>query len=176
MRERDGGDTRGGTVRVDDRAVSVTVGYVLTLAIGAVLLAGITIGIGGVLEGQTDRAVRGDLSVAGQQVVANLESADRLARAAEAGPSDPDFTGDGTASVAVHVDLPRRVAGSAYTVEVDGEAVRLRTEAPDVTVTVPHAVGEVDVAESSVRGGPLRIEYVADGSVPGNGTLEVSER
>jgi len=45
----------------DERGVSVTVGYVLTLAIGAVLLSGVVIGVGGVVDSQTDRAVRGDL-------------------------------------------------------------------------------------------------------------------
>lgn len=160
----------------DDRGVSTTVGYVLTLAIGAVLLSGVVIGVGGVLESQTDRAVRGDLDVVGQGAVANLESADRLARVAEAGRADPDVAAtDGTVSVEVAVDLPTRVAGVPYTVAVDDDAVTVRTERPEESVRVPHTAS-VTVAESTVRGGPLRIEYVADGTDPTNGTLEVSER
>ena len=54
MRER----RRGGRSRFarDDRAVSVAVGYVLTLAIGAVLLSGVVVGVGGVVDSQIGRA------------------------------------------------------------------------------------------------------------------------
>jgi len=64
MRERRGSGRK--RLLSDERGVSVTVGYVLTLAIGAVLLSGVVIGVGGVVDSQTDRAVRGDLSVLGR--------------------------------------------------------------------------------------------------------------
>ncbi len=160
----------------DERAVSTTVGYVLTLAIGAVLLSGVVIGVGGVLDSQTDRAVHGDLSVVGQGVVANLESADRLARTAEAGRTDPAVDpADGTAAVEIEVDLPRRVAGVPYTVEVGPDAVTVRTDRPAASVRIPH-VARVDVAETTLRGGPVRMTYDADPDDPTNGTLEVTER
>jgi len=107
MRERRGSGRK--RLLSDERGVSVTVGYVLTLAIGAVLLSGVVIGVGGVVDSQTDRAVRGDLSVLGQTTAANVESADRLARAAEADRSNA--AGATNASVSVAVDLPTRVAG-----------------------------------------------------------------
>lgn len=158
-----GGDRR---FRGDERAVSVTVGYVLTLAIGAVLLSGIVIGIGGVVDSQTDRVVRGDLAVVGQTAVANLESADRLARAAEVDrPADaPD------ANVSVDVDLPARIAGRPYRIAVDSEAVTLRTDDPEAVAEIPH-VANLSVESSRVRGGPIRIRY--NGS---SGRLEVTER
>ncbi len=160
----------------DTRAVSTAVSYVLTLAIGAVLLSGVAIGVGGVLDSQTDRAVQGDLSVVGQNVVANLESADRLARAAEAGRTDPGLdTADANASVGVDIDLPRRVAGIPYTVEVGPDAVVVRTERPDASVSIPHTA-RVEVAETSVRGGPLQVTYDANATEPEDGTLEVTER
>ncbi|MFC7186927.1 DUF7266 family protein [Halorubrum yunnanense] len=149
--------------------MSVAVGYVLTLAIGAVVLSGVVIGVGGVVDSQTDRAVRGELDVLGETAVANLESADRLARAAtEDRPSsgiDP--------AVSVAVDLPTRVAGTPYRIEFGNESVTLRTDAPAASVEVPHAA-RLDVAPTSVRGGPLRIAYVDDGA--GDGELEVTER
>ncbi len=171
MRELDRGEHRD-----DDRAVSTTVGYVLTLAIGAVLLSGVVIGVGGVLESQTERAVHGDLSVVGQGVVANLESADRLARAAEAGRNETDVhPADGNASVAVDIDLPRRVAGVPYTIDVNETGVTLRTDRPDATVRLAHTA-RVDVEPATVRGGPIRIEYVANETDPIAGVLVVSER
>lgn len=160
----------------DGRAVSTAVGYVLTLAIAAVLLSGVAIGVGGVLESQTERAVHGDLSVVGQGVAADLESADRLARAAEAGRTDPDVeSSEASASVAVDVDAPRRVAGIPYTVEVGPDEVTVRTSRPDASVEIRHAA-RVDVENASLRGGPLRITYVADAADPTDGTLEVTER
>lgn len=153
--------------RSDDRAVSVTVGYVLTLAIGAVVLSGVVIGVSGVIDSQTDRTIGGDLAVVGQTTVANLESADRLARAA-----DPDGEENGEVTVSIDVDLPTRVAGLPYRIAFDGEenAVTLRTDNPDASVTVPHTAG-LDVAETSVRGGPLRVAYTSE-----TGQLEVTER
>jgi hypothetical protein len=164
MRERaDGG---AGRFSADERAVSVTVGYVLTLAIGAVLLSGVVIGIGGVVDSQTERVVRGDIAVVGQTTVANLESADRLARAAETDRPP----GAALPTVAVDVDLPDRIAGRPYRIAVDGEAVTLRTDDPEAVAEIPH-VAALPVESSRVRGGPIRIRY--NGST---GRLEVRER
>ncbi|WP_128905184.1 DUF7266 family protein [Halorubrum amylolyticum] len=166
MREREG----AGRSRFvgDERGVSVAVGYVLTLAIGAVLLSGVVVGIGGVVDSQTDRVVRGNLEVTGQTAVANLESADRLARASAV---DHPSGGAGSATVSVAVDLPTRIAGRPYRISVDDEAVTLRTRDPEIAVEIPHAA-TLTVEESSVRGGPIRVRYDgADGS-----GLEVTER
>ncbi|GAA0509973.1 DUF7266 family protein [Halorubrum aquaticum] len=168
-----------GSVRADSRAVSTTVGYVLTLAIGAALLSGVVIGVGGVLDSQTDRAVRGDLSVVGQELAANLESADRIARLAEAGRTDPDVDpADGTAVATVDVDLPTRVAGVPYSVEITSgsdPAVVVATTRPEASVRVPYR-SLTPIEETTLRGGPVRITYVADGTDPSAGTLEVTER
>ncbi|WP_435073169.1 DUF7266 family protein [Halorubrum sp. HHNYT27] len=164
MREPSGAE--GGSLRADDRAVSVTVGYVLTLAIGAVLLSGIVIGIGGVVDSQTERVVRGDLAVVGQTAVANLESADRLARAAEV---DRPATADAP-NVSIDVDLPTRLAGRPYRIAIDGDTVTLRTDDPDASAEISH-IAALPVAEANVRGGPIRIRYDGDA-----GRLEVMAR
>jgi hypothetical protein len=163
---REPADSGGSRLRDDDRAVSVTVGYVLTLAIGAVLLSGIVIGIGGVVDSQTDRVVRGDLAVVGQTAVANLESADRLANASEVDrPDDADAP-----TVDVDVDLPDRIAGHPYRIAIDDDAVTLRVDSPDAITVIPH-VATLPVESTSVRGGPIRIRYDGDA-----GRLEVTER
>lgn len=171
MCDRFGGAFGRGRLADDERAVSVTVGYVLTLAIGAVVLSGVVIGVSGVIDSQTDRTIRGDLSVVGQTTVTNLESADRLARAAAADRPE----NESEVRVDVDVDLPTRVAGTPYRMTVDGDSVTLRTDNPDASVEVPHAVS-VDVEETSVPGGPLRISYVVADGEAGPGTLEVTER
>ncbi|MFW5917345.1 MAG: DUF7266 family protein, partial [Halorubrum sp.] len=148
-------------------------GYVLTLAIGAIVLSGVVMGVGGVIDAQTQRTVEGELAVTGQTVVGNLESADRLARAAAA---DRPGT-EGNVTVTVDVDVPERVAGTGYQIGIDGddEAVVVRTDRPDARVEVPYAATR-DVESTTVTGGALRITYaVADGEA-GPGTLEVTER
>ncbi|MFD1571770.1 DUF7266 family protein [Halorubrum laminariae] len=155
----------------DDRAVSVTVGYVLTLAIGALLLSGVVIAVGGVIDAQTQRTVESELSVTGQTAVANLESADRLARAAEA-----DRPGsEGAVTVTVDADLPTRIAGRGYRIEINSSAVVVRTERPDVRIEIPHAATG-DVSETTVRGGPIRISYAVADEDSESGTLEVTEQ
>ncbi|WP_237561702.1 DUF7266 family protein [Halorubrum halophilum] len=169
----DGSSEAGGRVPLvaDERGVSVTVGYVLTLAIGALLLSGVVIAVGGVIDGQTQRTVESELSVAGQIAVANVESADRFARAAEADRPESE----GTVNVVVEADLPSRVAGRGYRIEIDSETVLVRTDRPDVRVEIPHAATR-NVTETTVRGGPIRISYtLADGN-SGPGTIEVTER
>ena len=168
---RDRTDAGRNRLAADNRAVSVTVGYVLTLAIGAVLLSGVVIGVGGVIDSQTDRAIRGDLAVVGQSTVANLESADRLARAAEEGR--PDSTG--AVNVSIDVDLPTRIAGTPYRIAFDDNATTLRTDNPHASVEIAHTAN-VTVAQTSVRGGPIRIRYAVSDGDPGPGTLEVIER
>lgn len=166
MRERF--DSEATRLRRDERGVSVTVGYVLTLAIGAVLLSGVVIGVGGVVDAQTDRTVQSDLSVLGQTAAANVESADRLAHAAEA--DRPAAVGARNATVSVSVDLPTRVAGAPYGITVDDDAVTLRTERPEAALEVPHTA-RLNVTPTTVRGGPIRIEYDHGGADPGNLTV-----
>lgn len=155
----------------DTRAVSVTVGYVLTLAIGAVVLSGVVIGVSGVIDSQTDRTIRGDLSVVGQTTVANLENADRLARAGTA--DRPGTTGD--VHVGVDVDLPTRIAGVPYQLTVDNETVTLQTDNPDAVVSIPHTTDR-PVATTTLSGGPVRITYHVQAGESGPGTLEVRAR
>ncbi|MDZ5812056.1 hypothetical protein U4E84_11955 [Halorubrum sp. AD140] len=149
--------------------MSVAVGYVLTLAIGAAVLSGVVIGVGGVVDSQTDRAVHGELAVVGETTVANLESADRLARAAAV--DRPDDAAPSNVSIAV--DLPSQVAGRPYRIAVTNETVTLRTDDPDVRVAIPHAAN-VTEGSRSVRGGPLRIAY--EGDAVDDPALEVTER
>lgn len=140
-----------------DRAVSVTVNYVLTLAITALLLSGLLVAAGGLVESQSERAIRSELDVLGQHLAADIESADRLATVAE-GES---------AEVRIETSLPARVAGRSYRIAVGESELTLRTTDPEVSVTVPFRTTN-EVEERTIRGGDLRIEWSDD-----SGTLEV---
>lgn len=129
-----------------DRAVSTAVGYVLTLGITTVLVSGLLLAAGGVVEDRREATTRNTLEVVGQRLAASLMSADRLA------------TTDGTRTVAVTVDLPERIAGSGYSVRVDGSSSTLVLDADrtDATRRVSF-VASTPVASTKVSGGRLRI-------------------
>lgn len=137
-----------------DRAVSVTVNYVLGLAIATLLIGGLLIATGDVVGDRRESAIRGELEVVGQRVSSGLETADRLNRA-------------GGETVELRVSAPRRVAGEGYTIEVDPSRrlVVLETDDPAVSVEVPFR-NETDVAGSTVEGGPVVV-------VGAGGELEV---
>jgi len=136
----------------DDRAVSVTVGYVLNFAMAALLISGVLVAGGGLIESQTKQVTTNELTVVGQQVADELSSADRLVRAGD------------VSALSIRSDLPRRTAAGAYTINitVDGNdgAIVLETSSPEVSVTVPFRI-QSDLQADRVQGGPIRIEYDA---------------
>ncbi len=139
----------------DDRAVSVAVGYVLNFAVAALLISGLLIAGGGLIESQTKQVTTDELSVIGHQLADELSSADRLVRAGDA------------STLSIQSDLPRRTAAGGYTIEIEIEensdrgTIELRTADPAVTVTVPFRA-TTELEDGSVTGGPVSIEYDAE--------------
>ncbi|RDI70819.1 DUF7266 family protein [Halopelagius longus] len=153
MRESD--DRRGPTLAAlsgTDRAVSTAIGYVLTLIITTMLVSGLLFASGQFVEDEREQVVREELSTLAEQLAAGVADADRLSSGDEAG------------TVRVAVDLPTRVAGNAYLVEVSNEStppdkpnrtvVTLSDTVSGVSasVTVPTAR---EAAPRAVSGGPL---------------------
>jgi hypothetical protein len=134
----------------DDRAVSVTVGYVLNFAMAALLISGVLVAGGGLIESQTKQVTTNELTVVGQQIADELSSADRLVRAGN------------VSTLSIRSDLPRRTAAGSYTINVtvDGNdgAIVLETSSPEVSVTVPFRI-QSDLQADRIEGGPIRIEY-----------------
>lgn len=144
----------------DDRAVSTTLGYVLSLAIASILVSGLMLAGGGFVESEREQVIRSELEVVGQTLVADIEGADRLASAI-----------DGT--VSVRSSLPRRVGSSAYTIvltDQGGGVTEITLTAASVDVSVDlRLVTNTDLAATSVEGGELVVVYDASGP----GELEV---
>lgn len=139
-------------IETDERAVSTTLGYVLSLGIVTLLLTGVLFASTDFVDDQREQTVRNELRVLGQQVADDLSAADRLVRAGEAGMA-----------VTVTRDLPDTVTGSAYTVEVDPGAgpptvIVLETADPAVTVEVLVRV-ETGVLASTVTGERVEVAY-----------------
>jgi hypothetical protein len=145
---------------VDRRGSSTTLGYVLSLGIAAILISGLIVAGGGLMESQRDQSARTELQVVGQTLAEEVASAGRLADC----PS---------CELRLRVDLPTRIAGGAYLIEVTDAAgtgiyrVVLNTSVTDVTASVRFR-SRLPVDETSVAGGPVVIVY-------DSGTLEVRD-
>jgi hypothetical protein len=147
---------------IDRRGVSTAVGYVLTLSVTTLLVAGLLIGLGGFVEDQREGTARDEMRVIGQQVASDLSAADRLARVGS--PSE----------VVVSRQLPSSITGSIYRIEVrpgatatDPATVVVSTATPDLAVRIGVRI-ETTVTESTIEGGDFVVE------LNGDGDLEVS--
>lgn len=133
----------------------MTVNYVMTLGIATLLLTGLLMSTGSMMEDRRETAMRSELEVIGQRLAAGIQSADRLA---EAGGQD----------VAINVSLPSRVAGKPYQTSLEAEggsvSVVLVTTDPSMRVTVPVA-NTTPVESTTVTGGDARVVLAGDGDL-----------
>lgn len=168
MRDRGRGRTR--RLAGDGRAVSVTVGYVMTLAISTLLLSGLFVAGGSFVETERERAAQGELTVVGERVAADLMTVGRLAASA---------SGPGGLTVDRPVTLPDRAAGRSYRIRVTATetagTVAVESDRTDAAVEVPFRTdAAVAVQNATVRGGDLRIRWDPDAGT--DGEVVVSER
>lgn len=158
-------------VAVDDRGVSTTLGYVLTLTITAILISGLLIAGGTLVEDQRDRIAQEELSVSAEQLASGLSEADRLAESADGGV------------MAVRIWLPDRVAGGSYTLELTNESTSPNQPARTTIVATAQGANaettvsirtSVPVANRTVLGGPLTVSH-RDADGDGSRELVVNE-
>jgi hypothetical protein len=116
---------------IDERAVSTTLGYALTLGITTLLVSGLLIVGGTFIQDQREDATRTEYRVVGQRMAADVGAADRLlATASEGG------------SVRVERALPDKIVGESYRIgidridDTDRYRIRLRNDKESVVETV----------------------------------------
>ncbi|MFP9190372.1 DUF7266 family protein [Natronosalvus vescus] len=149
-----------------DRAVSIAITHVLTIAITTVLISGLLISAGSLLAGETDRSAQRSLDTIGERLSGEISSVERLAADGEA------------ETVRLTVEHPSMVASERYTVTLynstdsdvcaddaplltgDTNCMHLQTQSGSVDVYVP-VTADVD-DESSVAGGTITIVYEDD--------------
>lgn len=132
----------------DERGLTSTISYTLTIVIATVLVTGLIVAAGGEVDSQRSDTVEAQMDVVGQQVAGNLEAADRLVRSTD---GDPD-------SLTLYRDLPDQLLGAEYDVGINDTGVVVRSQLSDQTVAVVH-VSATDVEESTIQGGSIVIEY-----------------
>jgi hypothetical protein len=133
------------------RAVSTTLGYVLTLSITTILISGVMVAAGGFVATEHERVAQTELEVIGQRLAANLEAADRVATSS----SDATAT-----TVETRLELPNRVAGSTYRIRVDNSSneLVLRSVDPEVTVAI-NVETQTGLKNGSVDAGVVAVRY-----------------
>jgi len=136
------------------RSVSVTLNYVLVLAITAVLITGLIIAGGTFVEDQREQVIEGELRIIGNHLAGNMEQVDRYVRASESGNPPEAY---------INQTFSTDATGSTYGVELaerDGTAqVVLNSTDPDVSVRV-NATVQTDVEEGSFAdGGGVSVAY-----------------
>ena len=149
-------DRLSGRQQASDRGLSVAVNHVLTIGITTVLIAGLLIGMGSMLDTQTDRSTERSLETIGERLAGEITSADRL--------------GSEGGNVTISTDHPRTVTESTYRIQPheeceDAPLVSESTSCLElsagggVTAYVPIAVNAT-LDGDSVQGGPVDVVYV----------------
>lgn len=144
----------------DDRGVSTSLGYVLNLAVAAILVSTLLFAAGTMVDDQRDRAVDTELRVVGERVAADIAAADRLARASDGG------------TVRYVVEAPPSVAGRTYDIEVNesgNDLVVLDADRSGVSVAIEYHA-DLHVNATTATSGELVVVYDSD-----TDTLEVED-
>lgn len=152
----DGGLRTDGFAR-DDRGVSTTMGFVITLGITAVLISGLLIAGGTLVKDEREVVARDQLAIASEQLATGLSDADQLA----ANAGDGEFR--------VEFWLPDGAGGSPYSFRVEPQGgggaqpytTRLVAESGVLDVSRSVTVRtSVEVAATNIDAGPVVVRYV----------------
>ena len=136
----------------DTRGVSIALTHALTLGITALLIAGLVLGAGQLLDEQAEDTTRSGLYDVSESLTNELVAVDRI-------------TGPGTnGRTTVHVGLPQRLGNDQYTVALveqgDTGVVFANSSSPTMSAKVGVEY-EADICEQRLLGGPVRVVYDA---------------
>lgn len=136
---------------MDDRAVTPALTHALTIGISAILITGLLVGAGGLLDSQRTYVVENGLENVGGAVTSELVRMDQ-------------FDTDGVdADVTFTTSHPTTVGGKTYDVGLEPGSPQstLSLEATDESeLTVRYSFeNETDVCESAVDGGEITVAY-----------------
>lgn len=129
----------------DTRALSVAVTHALTVAISTILVSGLIVGAGTLLESQEQNVGEQQLNEVGSDAVSYVNAFDRLNRTGE------------NVTVSAEPDYPERIVGSyRYTIQLNSDSLEVRSEALDRSVEYPIET-QTNVTSSSISGADVQI-------------------
>lgn len=152
----------------DRRGVSTALGYVIALSISAILISGLLIAGGTLVENERESVARDQLAVAAEQLASGVMDADRLAASADGG------------TVRVRVWLPERAGSAPYAVQIVPQSTPpgqpyaatlvAKSEVLDISVNLT-VRSSFELAARTVEGGPVVITHT---ETDGDGERELS--
>lgn len=158
----DGAGRDRGRRSIDDRAVSINVGYTTNLVVMTIIFVGLLTAGTGVVDSERTAVAQTELDVAGNQLAAALMSTDRAAQVAAADANESGVATDGV-EVRRTIELPERTVGETYTVAIDEDRIELEIDDRDVWVVVQYDTAiDVEGAEDGeleLTGGAIVISY-----------------
>jgi len=150
----------------DERALSVSINYTLSLVIVTMLFAGLFVATSGYVDVQRERAISSEFQVVGNRMAADLSAADRVVAT----------VGDASPEVEILGSAPAQAAGSEYRIEIsvvdEGDHYNVTMELISTRYSVNETVTvktDTAVEETTVSGGDYEIVY-------DSGELEVRSR
>lgn len=128
---------------MNDRGVSTTLNYVLSLAIASLLVTGLLLAGGTFVENRQEEVIRSELEVIGQQIASDINRADRMLTA-----------GNDETTVVVNQSFPKRITGTGYDIQLNpgDDELELSSVDPEVVVTV-HVQTESTLVDSHADSG-----------------------
>lgn len=133
-----------------DRAVTVTLSYILVLSITAVLVSGLLLASGTFVEDQRERVIGDELNVIGNHIAGDIEQVDRMV-----------WASNGTLDRAeINQSFQRTLSGTTYSVQLQSspDQLVLESNSPEVTVPVNVSV-HTPIGESFAPGGDTSVRY-----------------
>lgn len=129
----------------DTRAVSVAITHALTVAISTVLVSGLIVGAGTLLESQQRNVGEQQLEEIGSDAVSYVNTFDRL-----------NATGDNV-NASVKPEYPERIVGSfRYTIQLNDDSLVVRSVQLGRSVRYPIET-ETEIDESAISGADAEI-------------------
>ncbi|WP_336327477.1 DUF7266 family protein [Halovenus sp. HT40] len=150
---RDGAD-----LRIDRRGLSVAVTHALTVAISTILVSGLIIGAGTLLESQEQSVGEDQLREVGSDAVTYVNTFDRL-----------NGTGENV-TVTVAPDYPERIVGSyRYTIQLyntsELRGLEIRSEALGRERQYPISTTNARLTNTSTSGADVQISLCKNGEI-----------
>lgn len=155
---------------MDNRGVSVAVTHTITIGITTILIAGLIMGAGSMVDSQQGFATQNELHTTGDRIAADMvTAADRGNRT--------------SSTVTVHTRYDSNIGGG-LTVELEEGGECFRTEDAEACLVleatgmdehyeVPVSVPDAAIDDGSATGGSLVVEYTHEN---GNGEVTIRDR
>ena len=156
-------------MRGDDRAVSIAVTHVLALGITAVLVSGLLLGAGSMLDSERERSTDDSLETIGERLAGEIASVDRAYQEDHENvsvvASHPRSAGTGSYTVTLYENEGEDDCGDL----IQNQCLVLSSHTENVEVAIPVKT-ETELADASTSGGTIVIDVEEDQIEIGDGS------